>query len=114
MYFDKLGLRIKVNVLSQASPGSGLTHPQRGGASEIHLHLEERYPSPFRNSIDRPLTINRMCGRIESVPGLYKWVANWSPHLLIISESRSLTVLPCGTDNSNSLWPQIFFNSMMV
>jgi hypothetical protein len=47
MYFDKLGLGIKVNVLSQASAGSGLTHPQRGGASEIRLHLEERYPSPL-------------------------------------------------------------------
>jgi hypothetical protein len=45
MYFDKLGLGIKVNVLSQASAGSGLTHPPRGGAFEIHLHLEERFPS---------------------------------------------------------------------
>jgi len=27
---------------------------------------------PFRNSIDRPLTINRMCGRSESLPGLNK------------------------------------------
>jgi len=64
--------------------------------------------------MDRPLTISRMCGRTESLPGLHKWVDNWSPHLLIISESRSLTVLPCGMASSNSLWPQIFFSSIMV